>query len=293
MDTISLRSLTTQAIIGLDSWGRPNKPQPIILSIYVSMDTASAARGDSIAHTFSYGTMAKDVLGHIANTTAGFTSIDNLTYELARMAVTNRWPFEMLRIVACAPKALLRATGGLERELCLQRPRAQDVTITLPSRTDGQQQQHQLPHQDMTSWHVPRHFWRINSLRVACIIGVNEHERLEKQDVVIWIRVTGYLPQDSAPSSSSSTSRFSTPPDLEESPEIWRELVHNVCSAVEPTSFLTLEALAALVANCSLHGSPFSDVTVRVEKPSAVTFAEGAGVEITRDRAWLERELAG
>lgn len=56
---------------------------------------------------------------------------------------------------------------------------------------------------------------------------------------------------------------------------------------VEKSSFQTLEALAALIARTCLEGFPIPQITVYVEKPSALTPVEGAGVEITRDRRWL------
>ena len=68
---------------------------------------------------------------------------------------------------------------------------------------------------------------------------------------------------------------------------MWRRLVRGVCDVIEPSSFKTLEALAAHVARYCLQHFPFPQVTVGIEKPSALTFVEGAGVEVTRDRTWL------
>lgn len=51
---------------------------------------------------------------------------------------------------------------------------------------------------------------------------------------------------------------------------------------MEYSSFETLEALAARIAKTALDGFPVQEITVSVEKPSALTFVEGAGVEVTR-----------
>ena len=110
------------------------------------------------------------------------------------------------------------------------------------------------------------------------IIGLNAHERLEKQDVCIRIRIhppqTPHSPAQEAPE-----------------PETWRRLVRGVYDVVEPSELQTLEALAALVAGCVLReggsGVEVERVTVRVEKPFAVTWVEGCGVEITRERGWV------
>ncbi len=42
-----------------------------------------------------------------------------------------------------------------------------------------------------------------------------------------------------------------------------------------------------MIAKTALEGFPFPKITVKVEKPSALTFVDGAGVEITRDRRFL------
>ena len=46
-----------------------------------------------------------------------------------------------------------------------------------------------------------------------------------------------------------------------------------------------MEALAALIATTALEEFPIQEITVAIEKPCALTFVEGAGVEITRRRA--------
>ena len=56
---------------------------------------------------------------------------------------------------------------------------------------------------------------------------------------------------------------------------------------VEVSTFETVEALAALIAKTALEGFPVPRITVYVEKPSALTFVQGAGVEIVRDREWI------
>ena len=59
---------------------------------------------------------------------------------------------------------------------------------------------------------------------------------------------------------------------------------------VEKSTFQTLEALAALLAKTVLQDFPMPKVTVKVEKPSALTFVDGAGVEITRTQKLLPQE---
>lgn len=170
MDTISLRNLHMTAIIGPDAWSRPGKPQPIVLTVKLLFDTTSAGTSDEIAHTFSYGQMCKDVTtlsdGH-------FRNIDDLTSNLVSIALAKKWPGESLRISLVAPKALLRVEGGLGREVTLRKQ-------CIKSEAVKQQ-----------VWDLERHTWLVTGLKVACIIGVNPHERLEKQQVTINLEILG------------------------------------------------------------------------------------------------------
>lgn len=56
---------------------------------------------------------------------------------------------------------------------------------------------------------------------------------------------------------------------------------------VEISTFETVEALATLIARTALEGFPVPQITVYVEKPSALTFVQGTGVEIVRDQQWI------
>lgn len=57
---------------------------------------------------------------------------------------------------------------------------------------------------------------------------------------------------------------------------------------MEPSSCETLEALSTLIAKTALEEFPVPQIGVHVEKPSALIYVEGAGVEICRDQHWLQ-----
>ena len=61
----------------------------------------------------------------------------------------------------------------------------------------------------------------------------------------------------------------------------------NPNQVVEVSTFETLEALSTLIAKTALEGFPIPQITVSVEKPSALTFVDGSGVQIVRDRKWI------
>ena len=275
LDTISVCGLSTTAIIGPDAWNRPRKPQPLVLSLYLTIDTTSAGTSDNVAHTFSYGQMCKDVDAKTRN--GDFSSIDHLTSDIASLA--DDWPGETLKIVVLAPKALLRVEGGFGREIVLRRREIKTNEFK------------------QLVWHVGSHEWFVQGLKVACIIGVNEHERVEKQMVTIRLKMMGEKEKED----------YSE--QIREGNEMWRRLIRRVCEVsqtvnpqsmavsglylepqvVEASKFQTLEALAALIARTCLAEFPIPEITVAVEKPSALAFVEGAGVEITRNRRFLQQ----
>jgi len=109
---------------------------------------------------------------------------------------------------------------------------------------------------------------RIEGIRCYCILGVNSHERLEKQCAMITLTFRG------------------------DGQTIWavdtyQIMTKTVAERVEATSYQTVEALATFIARIATVEFGNDNVTVTVEKPSALAFVEGAGVEITRSKAFF------
>lgn len=115
----------------------------------------------------------------------------------------------------------------------------------------------------------------VKDLRLATIIGVNPWERNERQNVVI--NLTMHKPLTSAGGTESYD---------------WRAITNALSDDVEKSDYKTVEAFVTALAReaCVTCGVP--KVTVRAEKPSALTFAKAAGVEITRERSFFELERA-
>lgn len=99
----------------------------------------------------------------------------------------------------------------------------------------------------------------IDALRVSCIIGIHPWEREARQDVVITLGLWGV----------GAASEY-------------RRVVRDVCAYTEASEFLTVESLATGIAHVALAHA--TQARVRVEKPSALMFAECPGVEIVRQR---------
>jgi D-erythro-7,8-dihydroneopterin triphosphate epimerase len=111
----------------------------------------------------------------------------------------------------------------------------------------------------------------ISDLRSRCIIGINEDERREKQDVTLNISIYGDFKRP------GRSDRFEDAID-------YRAIKKRVFSMVESSKYFLLEALAEAVADICLAVRGVEKVEVRVDKPAALRFARAVGVEIIRER---------
>jgi D-erythro-7,8-dihydroneopterin triphosphate epimerase len=111
----------------------------------------------------------------------------------------------------------------------------------------------------------------ITDLQTRCIVGVNEEERREKQDVTINLSIYGDF------RTAGRTDRFEDAVD-------YRGLKKRVLALVENSKYLLLEALVEAVASECLATPRVRKVQVRIDKPSALRFARSVGVEIERER---------
>jgi FolB domain-containing protein len=112
----------------------------------------------------------------------------------------------------------------------------------------------------------------ISDLRARCIIGINDEERREKQDVVINLALTADL------RTPGRSDRFEDTVD-------YRALKKRIVSMVEGSQYHLIEALAERVAEICLEHPAVQQVQVRVDKPFALRFARSVAVEISRKRA--------
>ena len=111
----------------------------------------------------------------------------------------------------------------------------------------------------------------VRDLRFRCIVGVNDEERHEKQDVVAQITLDIDL-------------RKAGRTDALEDTVDYRALKKEVLAMAERSHFQLVEALAESIAAICLKGERVSRVVVAVEKPGALRFARTVGVRIVRDR---------
>lgn len=109
----------------------------------------------------------------------------------------------------------------------------------------------------------------INDLLTRGIVGVNDWERKDKQDILLNITLYADL-------------RAAGRSDHIEDSVNYRTVAKRVIAHVESSSRFTLEALSEDVAKLCLSMAGVTRARVRVEKPGAVRFARSVGVEIER-----------
>jgi FolB domain-containing protein len=109
----------------------------------------------------------------------------------------------------------------------------------------------------------------IKDLLLRGIVGVNDWERGQPQDILINITLFTDLRRAGASDDIEDTVNY-------------RSLTKEVIQLVESSRRFTVEALAADVARACLEQPGAERVRVRLEKPGALRFARSVGVEIER-----------
>ena len=111
----------------------------------------------------------------------------------------------------------------------------------------------------------------ISDLLVRGIVGINDDERRERQDVlvnlVLWVDTRAAADSDDIGAAVN-----------------YRSVAKRIIEHVEGGAPLLVERLAAEIARLVLEGFAVERVRVRVEKPGALRFARSVGVEIERER---------
>jgi D-erythro-7,8-dihydroneopterin triphosphate epimerase len=111
----------------------------------------------------------------------------------------------------------------------------------------------------------------IRDLTIRCIVGIEEHERREKQDVLVHLTMHTDL-------------RRAGRTDALEDTVDYRALKKRILHLAEESRFRLVEALAQSIADECLRDQRVERVEVVVEKPGALRFARSAGVAIVRSR---------
>ena len=104
------------------------------------------------------------------------------------------------------------------------------------------------------------------------ILGINPEERINKQPILVNL----IMETDTRPAAATK--------QIVDAVNYYDVAVRTKAFVEEAEEWL-VETLVNNIAEMILKENPLvTQVTVRVEKPAAVEFAEAVGVEITRDR---------
>jgi FolB domain-containing protein len=114
----------------------------------------------------------------------------------------------------------------------------------------------------------------IRDLLVRGIVGVNEWERRERQDILVNLELACDLREAARTDSLDRSVNY-------------RTVSKEVIAHLESAQRMTVEALAEDVARIALGHEGVSSVRVRIEKPGALRFSESVGVEVERERGEL------
>ena len=110
---------------------------------------------------------------------------------------------------------------------------------------------------------------RIQGLRLSCVIGLNEWERMVQQEVVIDITIHADTRKAGATDDVTDTVNY-------------RTVSKKVVEYVTASRFKLVEALAENIARLCLSEAGVRRVDVSVRKPGAVRHADLVGIDITR-----------
>jgi FolB domain-containing protein len=112
----------------------------------------------------------------------------------------------------------------------------------------------------------------IRDLLARGILGVNDWEREQPQDILINLTLFADLRRAGASDDIADTVNY-------------RTVTKGILAMVEASTRYTVEALAEDIARLCLAVPGVTRVLVRVEKPGALRFARSVGVEIERPAA--------
>lgn len=114
----------------------------------------------------------------------------------------------------------------------------------------------------------------IHDLLLRCIVGINDAERKNKQDVLINIALW-------------ADTRAAARSDAIVDAVNYRTVTKQVIDHVESSTYYLVERLVERIAEICLRDPRVERVRVSCEKPGALRFARSVGVTITRTRADL------
>ncbi|CAO1612737.1 unnamed protein product [Jaminaea pallidilutea] len=306
-DSLHIAQLNVRLPLGVDSWERLS-PQPVTIDIQVHTDVSQAGQSDHLPYSIHYGILVKEVEKHCAQVAAAvaaaqgsggatfsstsgkhaprYRSLEGLADGIAKVCIfTCKAPMVTLKVQK--PRALLHAkSAGVEIVRTAQDfVRPDGSRVKLSDEISGSDQYSLLISPNSPS--AVHDKVVVRDLLVSTILGVNPWERVDKQVVKINLVIyTGLERRATRDTVSQGT-------DVVTSPQNYRTIVRAVSEHVERTDYKTVESLALSIAQVAVERNRVHRIRVRVDKPSAIMFADSAGCEIERSREFFVGQQEG
>jgi FolB domain-containing protein len=163
MDTIFVKNIYITAVIGLDCWHR-EKEQPALVTVRVPKKVEKVGKTDNIVDTLDYRPIYKTVTG--LQTEKVYRSLPDFAKEICNR-VSQLTETASLEVTVLLPKAV-RQADGVKVEMRMQSTKGFGPSQTMYSE-----------------------IYVIKGLRIECFIGIGEHERKEKQPVLLDLELRG------------------------------------------------------------------------------------------------------
>jgi FolB domain-containing protein len=112
---------------------------------------------------------------------------------------------------------------------------------------------------------------RIKNLRLQTILGINDWERENKQDIVINIKL------DFDGSKASMSDRIEDTVD-------YKSLKLKIIEFVDHSRFYLIEKLVAGIGGIIMEDEKVNRATIEIDKPHALRYADSVSIEYTVER---------
>lgn len=112
---------------------------------------------------------------------------------------------------------------------------------------------------------------RIHDLVVPCIIGINDIERIKKQNVNVNVTMFADIRKPCDSDNIDDTVDY-------------KKVKNNIKDYIKESDLFLVEKMANMIAKICFQENLVEEVLVRVEKPGALTLARTVSVEIFRTR---------
>lgn len=252
MDTIFVKNIHITAIIGLDCWHR-EKEQPALVTIRVPKSVEMVGKTDKIADTLDYRPIYKTVKE--LQTEKAYRSLPDFAKEICNR-VGRLTETDSMDVTVILPKAV-RQADGVQLEMRMKS-------------TNGFG-----PNQTMFS-----EIYVVKGLRIECAIGISEHERKEKQPVLLDLELRG--PPNNFDHRDYQFWIGTALNKVGYFCNHWYLISTNGEQKFEPVQYLTIERLATEIAKYLIVVRDWAEVSVSACKPSVFGLSDGPGVEILR-----------